>query len=94
MLNISPSAISFSSEAVVLTAVRSRSRWAAVQMMHPKKGSCAAGGAAGASSQNYWRVPQWGACSAPCGGGTQTRTATCVNAADGRSVPRSLPRTR
>ena len=36
--------------------------------------------------QYYWAVSDWGACSAACNGGTQTRTIACMDALDGLCV--------
>lgn len=34
-------------------------------------------------TQYYWAPSDWGACSAACDGGVQTRTVACMNSLDG-----------
>ena len=37
-------------------------------------------------SQYYWTVSDWSTCTASCGGGTQSRTAACMNSITGGSA--------
>ncbi|KAK9815540.1 hypothetical protein WJX72_005402 [[Myrmecia] bisecta] len=59
------------------------------------KGSCQAdcslsGSSLAMPSQYYWQVSGWTACTNPCDGGIQTRTAACINSADGSQAGSSL----
>ena len=57
-------------------------------------GAVAPGDAAGgsrsrllqSSSAAYWKPFPWGACSVPCGGGTQTRLVVCWGACGARTT--------
>ncbi len=42
--------------------------------------------------QYYWTVSDWGACSAACDGGVQTRAVSCMNSLSGLCayLPRPL----
>lgn len=40
----------------------------------------------GPCDETHWSYTEWGACTASCGGGTQMRTASCVDSND-RKVP-------
>lgn len=38
-------------------------------------------------TQYYWAPSDWGACSAACDGGVQTRTVACMNSIDASCAP-------